>query len=109
MSAASRAAVSNRRSRDLVEAVGASLALGLPHERGAPALRAAVHLVEQVLLAAEVAIDRAFGHARPRRDGGRGRGAEADGGIQLECCTKQPLAGGLTVAARRLSGSHLTK
>ena len=72
---------------------------GLPDDRGAPPLGAPEHLVEQVLLPAEVAVDRAFGHAGARGDGRGGGGPESDGGVQLECCSKQPLAGGLTVAA----------
>ena len=107
-----------RRARPSPAAAGRSAAAGsarpspsaaLPHDGRAPALGPAEDLVEQMLLAAEMAIDRAFGHARPRGDGRRGGGPEPDGGIQLECCTKQPLAGGLTVAAHRLGGSHVAR
>ena len=96
---------------DMAEPAGRArpLGLGLLHDGGTPALRAAEHLVQQMFLAAEMAIDRAFGHARPGRDGGGGGGPEADGGIELECCTKQPLAGGLTVTAHGLGRSHIAK
>ena len=81
----------------------------LLHDGRAPALRAAEDLVEQMLLPAEMTIDRAFGHARPGSDRRRGGGTEAYGGIQLECCSQQPLAGGFTVAAGRLGSCHIAK
>ncbi len=67
-------------------------------------MRGAVHLVETILLAGEVAVDRALSDAGPERDVRR-RGAEEPGRrVELERCTEQLLAGGRAVAARGWSG-----
>jgi hypothetical protein len=73
--------------------------LGLLHQAGTPALGVAVHLVQQMLLAAEMPIDGSLGDAGAGRDRRRGRRPEADGGVEVECCTEQTLAGGLTVTS----------
>ena len=103
-------ASARRRSPRSRSAAGRSTAAGpappvvvrLLHEGRSPPLRLAEHLVQQMLLAAEMTVDRAFGHACPGGDGRGGGGTESDGGVELECCSQQPLAGGLTVAACRL-------
>ena len=80
--------------RDRMVTVG----LRLFYQTGAPALRVAVHLVEEVLLPAEMAVDGAFRHPGARGDRRGRRGPEADGGVEVECGAEQALTGGLTVA-----------
>src|SRR5207247_6240759 len=57
--------------------------VGVPHELTRPARRAAVQLVQQVLLAVEVTIDRSLGHAGFLGDLPRGRMLLALRGGQL--------------------------
>ena len=85
--------------RDRAEPVRHFLRSELADQASPPLLRVPVHLVEQVFLAAEMAIDRAFGHPRPGRDRGGSGSTEADGGVEIECCAQQPLTGSLTIAA----------
>jgi hypothetical protein len=52
-----------------------------------------------MFFAAEMPVDGSLGNAGAGRDRRRGRRPEADGGVEVECCTEQTLAGGLTVAS----------
>jgi hypothetical protein len=70
-----------------------------PDQLQSPALRLTVGRNEQGLLATEVPIDRAFGHAGPSRDLRGGGRPESDGGEQLECGAQELLPGGGAVAA----------
>jgi hypothetical protein len=52
-----------------------------------------------MFFAAEMPVDGSLGNAGAGRDRRRGRRPEADGGVEVECCTEETLAGGLTVAS----------
>jgi hypothetical protein len=52
-----------------------------------------------MLFAAEMPVDGSLGDPGAGRDRRRGRGPEADGGVEIECRTEKTLAGGLTVAS----------
>jgi hypothetical protein len=67
-------------------------ALGLLHESRRPARRTAIQLVQQVLLALEVAVDRPLGHTRFPCDLGGGRRLVAPRTEELERGAHQSLA-----------------